>query len=224
MAIAAAVLIFILASPEGVVSAYSFVRPGGILGRVSPQQRRPDPTTITHSHGAIARRPHNARRFLGSSMSNSGDDEGAVDGSSETKAFSAQGFTPPIHEKEDEEAAFVKSTLLTNFIFQSLPGDILDQMVLAFDRIELPPSSTIIEQGDKNIDYFYVIRDGEVAVTIDGEELPGKYGTMSEGTMFGELAMVYSMPRKATVSTKTDCTLYRVDRQTFRHFQRLGQE
>jgi hypothetical protein len=224
VAIAAAVLLFILASPEGVVSAYPFVRPGGNLGRILPQQRRPDPTATTHPHGAIARRPHNARRFLGSSMSNSGDDGGADDSSSETDVTSGQGFTPPVHEKEDEEAAFIKSTLLTNFMFQSLPAGIIDKLVLAFDRVELPPSSTIIEQGDKNIDYFYVIRDGEVAVTIDGEVLPGKYGTMAEGTMFGELAMLYSMPRKATISTKTDCTLYRVDRQTFRYFQRLGQE
>ena len=183
MAIAAAALLFILASPEGVVSAYSVIRPSGILGRGLPQQRRPDPTATTHPHGAIARRPHNARRFLGSSMSNSGNDGG---------------FVPPVHEKEDEEAAFIKSTLLSNFVFQGLSGDILNKLVLAFDRVELPPSSTIIEQGDKNIDYFYVIRDGEVAVTIDGEVLPGKYGTMSEGTMFGELAMLYSMPRKAT--------------------------
>ena len=209
VAIAAAVLLFILASPEGVVSAYSFNRPSGILGRGLPQQRRPDPTATTHPHGAIARRPHDARRFLGSWMSNSGNDGG---------------FVPPVHEKEDEEAAFIKSTLLSNFVFQGLPKNILDKLVLAFDRVELPPSSTIIEQGDKNIDYFYVIRDGEVSVIIDGEVLPGKYGTMSEGTMFGELAMVYSMPRKATISTKTDCTLYRVDRQTFRYFQRLGQE
>ena len=41
---------------------------------------------------------------------------------------------------------------------------------------------------------------------------------MSEGTIFGQVAMLYNNPRAATVAAKTDCKLYRVDRRTFRYF------
>ena len=204
-------------------SAYSFLHPGGILGRVLLHR----PTTASHR----VRRPHNAQRFLGSSTdgnNNSGDysvipaDASALSAASAASSSAAAtakgGFIPPVHFKEPDEFSFIKSTLLTNFMFQSLPDNTLDKLVLAFDKVELTKSSTIIEQGDNNIDYFYVISDGEVAVTIDGKQLPDPYGTLAEGTVFGELAMLYSIPRSATVTTKSDCTLYRVDRRTFRHF------
>jgi len=205
-----ALLPILLVPPDAVsVSAYSFHRPGGILGRAlllpHHHHRRHGPTA------AVSRRPpqHSAQRFLGSSTSSSGDDGGER---------AEEDFLPPVHFKEPDEFSFIKSTLLTNFMFQSLPETTLDKLVLAFDRVELSPSSTIIEQGSENIDYFYVINSGDVAVTINGKPLPDPYGTLSEGTVFGELAMLYKTPRAATVTTKSDCTLYRVDRRTFRHF------
>ena len=104
-------------------------------------------------------------------------------------------------------------------MFQSLSDNTLDKLVLAFEQVEYNKGSIITKQGDKNIDYFYVIYKGDCDVTVDGKKLPYPYGTLSEGTMFGELAMLYNVPRKATVSAKSDTiTLFRVDRKTFRYF------
>ena len=219
------------AAPSAVVSAYSFLHPGGILGRAL--LNRPAPAAKA-PHGRNGRR-HNAQRFLGSSRdSHSGGSDGdgdnnGVGGSSSSddnaplpastlSSEKHRGFIPPVHFKEPDEFSFIRSTLLTNFMFQSLPDNTLDKLVLAFDKVELGKSSVIIEQGDENIDYFYVVSDGEVAITIDGKQLPDPYGTLAEGTVFGELAMLYSIPRSATVTAKSDCTLYRVDRRTFRYF------
>ena len=128
-------------------------------------------------------------------------------------------FIPPIFNNSKEEANSIKSTLMTNFMFQSLSDNTLDKLVLAFQKVEYNKGSIITKQGDKNIDYFYVIYKGECDVTVDGKKLPYPYGTLSEGTMFGELAMLYNVPRKATVSAKSDTiTLFRVDRKTFRYF------
>ena len=129
-------------------------------------------------------------------------------------------FIPPVFTNmTKEEANFIKSTLMTNFMFQSLSDKTLDKLVLAFEKIEYKKGTVIITQGDKNIDYFYVIDKGECDVTVDGKTLPYPYGTLSEGNMFGDLAMLYNVPRKATVSAKSDTiTLFRVDRKTFRYF------
>ena len=143
---AAAALLPILFIPPGCVSvsAYSLLRPGGILSRVL----LPHPH---HRRGEAVHRPrqHNAQRFLGSSTSSSGDDGGETeDRWEEAKAFpadplssssassstslsttsspstSTKGFIPPVHFKEPDEFSFIKSTLLTNFMFQSLPGKV----------------------------------------------------------------------------------------------------
>ena len=128
-------------------------------------------------------------------------------------------FIPPIFNNSNEETNSIKSTLMTNFMFQSLSDKTLDKLVLAFEKVEYNRGAIITRQGDKKIDYFYVIYKGDCDVTVDGKKLPYPYGTLSEGTMFGELAMLYNVPRKATVSAKSDTiTLFRVDRKTFRYF------
>ena len=105
-------------------------------------------------------------------------------------------------------------------MFQGLPDETLDEMVSAFERVECGKGTDIISQGDpvSEVDSFYVLRRGKCSVTVDGRMLPDPHGTLSEGTLFGELAMLYDEPRAATISAKTDCTLFRVDRKTFKFF------
>ncbi|KAL9188941.1 hypothetical protein ACHAXT_011431, partial [Thalassiosira profunda] len=127
-------------------------------------------------------------------------------------------FLPPKFPKNTEDSAYIKNAILTNLMFQSLPDKTLDSLVLAFEKIEYRRRSVVISQGDANIDYFYLLADGECSVTIDGKTLAEPYGTLSAGTLFGELAMLYNVPRAATVEAKTDCVLYRVNRRTFKYF------
>eukprot|EP00580_Thalassiosira_gravida_P018052 CAMPEP_0201675952 /NCGR_PEP_ID=MMETSP0494-20130426/40732_1 /ASSEMBLY_ACC=CAM_ASM_000839 /TAXON_ID=420259 /ORGANISM="Thalassiosira gravida, Strain GMp14c1" /LENGTH=480 /DNA_ID=CAMNT_0048158549 /DNA_START=42 /DNA_END=1484 /DNA_ORIENTATION=- len=103
-------------------------------------------------------------------------------------------------------------------MFHSLPDATLQKLVLAFEEVDLKKGDNVMKQGDTEIDYFYVIRSGSCSVEIDGKKLPDPYGTMTEGTILGELAMLYNNPRAATVLAKTNCKLYRVDRQSFRYF------
>ena len=78
---------------------------------------------------------------------------------------------------------------------------------------------TIIKQGDPG-DWFYVVERGEYDVLIKNEDKDVKvfaYST-SGGTnpCFGELALLYSKPRAATVQATTDGQLWAMDRKSFR--------
>mmetsp|Transcript_12922 Transcript_12922/g.27370 ORF Transcript_12922/g.27370 Transcript_12922/m.27370 type:complete len:629 (+) Transcript_12922:32-1918(+) len=237
LAAAVVVLLSLLSRPQG-VRAYSFLRPGGILGRIHllGGDHPPAIRQKKSHHRAITRPPHssrsnhsqahahNPRRFTGSSPGDNEDSKKEPTTPS-TKPSSSSPlkngrFLPPTFPKDPEESNFIKTTLLTNFMFQSLPDKTLDRLVNAFEKVECSKRSVIIRQGDCKIDRmnFYVLQKGECSVTIDNKVLPDPYGTLSEGTVFGELGMLYSVPRAATITAETDCTLYQIDRRTFRYF------
>ena len=89
----------------------------------------------------------------------------------------------------------------------------------AFDKVQFEKDEEIVKQGDE-ADYFYVIFEGNVHYEVDGEEV----GIATPGSSFGELALLYTSPRSATVVTDTDCILYCVDHPTFRYIMQTQRE
>ena len=121
-------------------------------------------------------------------------------------------FKPPVFAKEQCEEQLIRKALKKNFVFGDLDDDALDTFIDAFEGIEIPKRQKIIDQGDKG-DYFYVIARGKVSFGINGVLV----GTATEGTSFGELALLYTCPRAATVMASAETKLFRVDQKTFRH-------
>lgn len=92
------------------------------------------------------------------------------------------------------------------------------------DRLKLTYLQQVITQGDQG-DFFYVVEKGsfDVYVNPSGALQPGpdglgkQVGTIQSGGSFGELALMYGSPRAATIiSTEAGCTLWALDRITFR--------
>lgn len=122
-----------------------------------------------------------------------------------------QSFKAPVFAKEGTEKSFIRENVKNNFVFSSLSERELRTLVDAFEKIQVKQGEHIIEQGDDG-DYFYVIRDGKVRFEVSGQ----KVGETSEGS-FGELALLYTCPRAASVIAETKTILYRVDQKTFRY-------
>eukprot|EP00957_Ditylum_brightwellii_P071232 5414656-Ditylum_brightwellii.AAC.1 len=76
-------------------------------------------------------------------------------------------YVTPTYPKSDQAIQFIDTSLADNFIFASLTQKerrlLIDAMML-----ETKPAGTIIiQQGDIG-DYFYVVEDGHISFSVDG--------------------------------------------------------
>jgi CRP-like cAMP-binding protein/predicted MFS family arabinose efflux permease len=83
-------------------------------------------------------------------------------------------------------------------------------LVAGGDEVTLPSGTRIIQQGETG-ESFYVILDGEVHVTIDGEDVR----TLHPGESFGEIALLHDVPRTASVTAATSVRLWTLRREAF---------
>lgn len=80
-----------------------------------------------------------------------------------------------------------------------------------FDALEaFPAGATIIEEGAEG-HLMYVVVEGEVSVSIKNKIL----AVAGEGEIVGEMALISSDLRSATVTAKTDCRLAPIDQASF---------
>ena len=120
-------------------------------------------------------------------------------------------YKAPVFPKSPEEEAFIRTALGENFVFSDLSDAELKTITDAHEPNQASKGGTIIKEGDKG-DYFYILQEGKVKYIKDGKEV----GRAGKGSSFGELALLYSAPRAASVVALTDCRLFRLDQTTFR--------
>jgi MFS family permease len=101
--------------------------------------------------------------------------------------------------------------LLRNIpIFAPLPLLTLEQVASRLSRVRVRAGEVVFHEGDAG-DRFYVIRGGEVTVTLPGRQ-PVELGP---GDYFGEIALLRELPRTATVTARTEAELYALERDVF---------
>ncbi len=86
---------------------------------------------------------------------------------------------------------------------------------------ELEAQATIITQGEAGSE-FYVLLEGEVQCSVDGNVVKTCQGGTKD-CYFGELALLYSTPRAATVTSATPVTLAVLDGDSFKHIVTAAQ-
>jgi CRP/FNR family cyclic AMP-dependent transcriptional regulator len=77
--------------------------------------------------------------------------------------------------------------------------------------MEVEEGKVLTREG-KSGSEFFVIVDGEVSVTKNGQEIR----TLGPGDFFGEIALLEDTPRTATVVAKTPLRFFVLTRQSFR--------
>jgi CRP/FNR family transcriptional regulator, cyclic AMP receptor protein len=88
-------------------------------------------------------------------------------------------------------------------------GD-LERIAALTTEIEVPAGRVLIRAGDPGHECF-VIEAGSAKAELPG----GETKTMSEGEVFGELALLDQAPRSATVTAETDMRLVVLNSREF---------
>ena len=93
----------------------------------------------------------------------------------------------------------------------------MEIMTLADSLVEekYNDEDVICTQGDEG-DYFYIVKDGAaVCYQVDAEGENKVVATLSTGNYFGEIALLTTKPRQATVKASGSLNVLALDRSTF---------
>eukprot|EP00698_Gefionella_okellyi_P010349 TRINITY_DN267_c0_g1_i3.p1 TRINITY_DN267_c0_g1~~TRINITY_DN267_c0_g1_i3.p1 ORF type:complete len:349 (+),score=78.36 TRINITY_DN267_c0_g1_i3:48-1049(+) len=117
--------------------------------------------------------------------------------------------------KTAQETSQLLTVLGKSFLFQHLSQEHLDEVVNAMFKQSFEENEVVVSQGDPGT-FFYIVAEGEFAVTKDDSTTP--LSVVGPGGFFGELALMYNMPRAATITAvgKKPRVTWAVDRDTFR--------
>ena len=100
-------------------------------------------------------------------------------------------------------------------LFSLLPVEALDGLIRSGHTLSFEQGQIVCEEGEES-DAMYVILDGQLRVfKHDGEGREVEIALLKAGDFFGEMAMLDSQPRSATVTCLTACHLFMLDRLTF---------
>ncbi len=105
-------------------------------------------------------------------------------------------------------------------LFRHLSRDQIEQLEKVSTVRKYPKNAILFMEGDDNGQLFVIIR-GLVCVYTDdsdGKQLVLNY--MGEGEYFGELSLIDSNPRSATVAAVKNCEFLCVSREVFKDFMR----
>jgi len=124
-------------------------------------------------------------------------------------------------KKTKSDEVFIRDALQKNALFTSLPEESLVALIDAFEKCNATTrKQVIVQQGDSCDDgggYVYIIAEGECSVEVDGHVVPHPFGSMGSGEIFGELSVLYSGTRSATILTESESvTLFRIFGDTFK--------
>jgi Cyclic nucleotide-binding domain/Major Facilitator Superfamily len=95
-------------------------------------------------------------------------------------------------------------------IFHPLPAPALEGLARSVEPVGLAVGDVLIREGEQG-DCFYAIADGRLDVTIGGIPV----ATRVRGDGVGEIALLYNVPRTATVTAASPATVFALTRAAF---------
>jgi len=129
--------------------------------------------------------------------------------------------------KSPSEKARIADAIKTSVMFRNVTDDQRELIFGVMEAVPVEKGTWVIKQGTVG-DRYYIIDDGtfEVRILGEGEEDDGTGGALIhvyEGSVskhlhpcFGELALMHSAPRSASIIARTDGRLWGLHRSAFR--------
>ncbi len=95
-------------------------------------------------------------------------------------------------------------------IFSPLPAPALEGIARELEPVDVPAGVTLFREGDPG-DRYYAVASGLLDIKRAGALLH----TAGRGEGFGEIALIRDVPRRATVTARTDASLYAIGKELF---------
>jgi len=121
-------------------------------------------------------------------------------------------FNKVVIPKSEPHRAAILKALQGHFLFGDLGPNSLKDLVGVMKPRSVAPGNDVITQGALG-EEFFVLVEGVCEVLIEGVGKVHQYDNLGA---FGELALMYSSPRAATIRATTKSELYTLDLRTFR--------
>jgi CRP-like cAMP-binding protein len=100
-------------------------------------------------------------------------------------------------------------------IFAEFSHQQIAMLALRIRETVCPAGTTVVQQGERG-DRFYIVKDGEVAVSVaQGDGTAKEISTLHRGEYFGEIALILAVPRTATVTATKETVLLCLDKKDF---------
>jgi len=97
-------------------------------------------------------------------------------------------------------------------IFEGASEEFIKETIMNLKPVVYTPGDYIVTAGELGFDMFFISKGNVDVVSADGSTV---YATLSDGQFFGEIALLLSMPRTASIIAKGYCDLYSLDKETF---------
>jgi CRP-like cAMP-binding protein len=118
----------------------------------------------------------------------------------------------------------LSNIVFSNILFNGLNLEEGEAIISAFFKINAEKGTDVIRQHEMG-DNFYIVESGELAISVKNRSgVKSHIGDIIAGSSFGELALMYNTPRAATITAKSDCVLWALDRTTYRSICQYHQQ
>ena len=97
-------------------------------------------------------------------------------------------------------------------IFQHASEDLIKEIIMNLQPVVFTPGDYVVIAGEVGFDMFFISK-GSVDVLSADEKV--RYTSLTSGAFFGEIALLLSSPRTATIKAIEYCDCYRLDKDTF---------
>lgn len=97
-------------------------------------------------------------------------------------------------------------------IFKEASEDLISELVLNLKPVIFTPGDYIFRKGDIGLNMYFISRGIVEVIDEDKEHV---IATLTDGNFFGEMALVFSAPRNASIKALDYCDLYTLDKETF---------
>jgi Cyclic nucleotide-binding domain/Ion channel len=92
--------------------------------------------------------------------------------------------------------------------------ELIRELALELRPVVYTPGDFIVHAGEIGRHMYFISHGTVEVIAADAKTV---YGTLRDGDFFGEIALLYSQPRTASVRALDYCDLYTLDKDTFTH-------